>query len=258
MRFRAALALAGVLMGAPAAGRAQTPDERATARDIVKKRGDAVIMVLATIKLRINIGGREQASDQATQANATVLDPSGLTVLSLSSLQPDDLMTRTLTQRMPAGTKVDVSSEPADIRMHLADGRELPAKIVLRDEDLDLAFVRPTDALPAPLTSIDAADSTPALLDPVLLLQRTNEATGWETSASIGNVQLVINKPRTYYQVAIPTLGGSGLGSPIFDLTGHFVGIVVLRNTGSRGTAAPGVLPSADVRDVAKQAPIVK
>jgi S1-C subfamily serine protease len=142
--------------------------------------------------------------------------------------------------------------------MHLADGRELPAKIVLRDEDLDLAFVRPTDALSAPLTSIDATDSTPSVLDPVMLVQRTNEATGWETAASIGNVQLVINKPRTYYQVAIPTLGGSGLGAPVFDLSGHFVGIVVLRNTGSRGTAAPGVLPSADVRDVAKQAPSIK
>ena len=258
MRFRAALALAGMLMSPAAVGLAQTPDERATARDVVKKRGDAVIMILATIKLRINIGGREQASDQATQANATVLDPSGLTVLSLSSLQPDEVMTRTLSQRMPSGTKVDVSSEPADIRMHLADGREVPAKIVLRDEDLDLAFVRPTDPLSAPLTSIGSADSTPSVLDPVMLVQRTNESTGWETAASLGSVQLVINKPRTYYQVSVPTLGGSGLGAPVFDLAGHFVGIVVLRNTGSRGTAAPGVLPSADVRDVAKQAPAIK
>ena len=35
-------------------------------------------MVLATIKLRINIGGREQSTDQATQANATILDSTGL------------------------------------------------------------------------------------------------------------------------------------------------------------------------------------
>ena len=51
--------------------RAQTRDERAAARDVVKKRGDAVVMVLATIKMRVNVGGREQTIDQAAQANGT-------------------------------------------------------------------------------------------------------------------------------------------------------------------------------------------
>src|SRR6478735_612885 len=138
MRLARFLVLATLVVGVPPAA-AQTVDERATAREVVKKRGDAVIMVLATIKLRINIGGREQSTDQATQANATILDSTGLTVLSLSSLQPDDVMSRSLSQRVAAGTKVDVTSEPSDIRMHLADGRELAAKLVLRDEDLDLA-----------------------------------------------------------------------------------------------------------------------
>ena|SRR5215831_7506559 len=257
MRLPGLMLLLAIAAGAAPAA-AQTVDERATARDVVKKRGDAVIMVLATIKLRINIGGREQSSDQATQANATVLDSTGLTVLSLSSLQPDDVMSRTLSQRVGGGTRVDVTSEPSDIRMHLADGRELAAKLVLRDEDLDLAFIRPTEAPATPLTFIDAAGATPSILDPIMLLQRTGESTGWVPAASLGNIQLVIDKPRTYYQVAIPTIGGTGLGSPVFDLAGHFVGVIVLRNTGSRGTAAPGVLPGADIRDIAKQAPAVK
>ncbi|HUL75612.1 MAG TPA: serine protease [Vicinamibacterales bacterium] len=258
MRIAAALALGAVVAAWSIGARAQTTDERASARDVVKKRGDAVVMVLATIKLRINIGGREQSTDQATQANATVLDGTGLTVLSLSSLQPDDVMTRTLSQRVPSGTKVDVTSELSDMRMHLADGREIAAKLVLRDEDLDLAFVRPTEAPATPMTSVDSAVASPGILDPVMLVQRTSEATGWQTAASLGNVQLVIDKPRTYYQIAMPTTGGNGLGSPVFDLAGHFVGVVVLRNTGSRGSASPGVLPGSDIRDIAKQAPAVK
>src|SRR6476646_2321917 len=257
MRLARFLVLATLVVGVPPAA-AQTVDERATAREVVKKRGDAVIMVLATIKLRINIGGREQSTDQATQANATILDSTGLTVLSLSSLQPDDVMSRSLSQRVAAGTKVDVTSEPSDIRMHLADGRELAAKLVLRDEDLDLAFIRPPEPPTAPLTFVDAAVATPAILEPVMLLQRTSEATGWLAAASLGSIQLVIDKPRTYYQVAMATVGGTGLGSPVFDLAGHFVGVIVLRNTGSRGTASPGVLPGADIRDIAKQAPSVK
>jgi hypothetical protein len=258
MRLAGVIVLIGIVAAGSSRADAQTADERATARDVVHKRGDAVVMVLATIKLRVNIGGREQATDQAAQANATVLDGTGLTVLSLSSLQPDDIMTRSLNQRVGPGTRVDVTSEPSDIRMHLADGRELPAKLVLRDEDLDLAFIRPTEAPSSPFTSVDGGLASPSILDPVMLVQRTNEAMGWQTAASIGSVQLVIDKPRTYYQVAVPTVGGTGLGSPVFDFAGRFVGVIVLRNTGSRGTAAPGVLPGSDIRDIAKQAPPVK
>src|SRR5438045_3470067 len=95
---RAAVLLLMTCVAAPAL--AQSADERTAARDVVKKRGDAVVMVTATLKVRYNIGGREQQQDQQVQANATVLDPAGLTVLSLSTLQPDDLMSRQLSARV--------------------------------------------------------------------------------------------------------------------------------------------------------------
>jgi hypothetical protein len=63
----------------------------------------------------------------------------------------------------------------------------------------------------------------------------------------------VIDKPRLYYQIA--TIGGgAGLGSPVFDSTGRFVGVIVLRTSGSRGPSLTGVLPADEIRDVAKQA----
>lgn len=174
---------------------AQTQEERAAARALVQSRGDAVVMVLATVKLRINIAGREQTVDRQVQANATVLDASGLAVMSLMNLQPDEAMSQSL-NRGAQGARVDVTSDIADLTMHLADGRELPAKLVLRDEDLDLAFVRPTDKPSAPLVFVDAPAGTPAILDPVVLIQRTSESTDWKTAASMGTVQLLIDKPR--------------------------------------------------------------
>jgi len=254
--FLIPITLAGAIAVATSASvHGQSPDERAAARDVVKKRGDAVVMVLATIKIRVNIEGRDQSQEQAAQTNATVIDSSGLAVLSLSTLEPDDVMSRQLAQRFGGNAHVDVTSEPTDIRMHLADGRELPAKLVLKDTDLDLAFVRPTEPLAAPITFVDAPSGKASLLDLVFVVQRTSEATGWTTGASFGSVQLVIDKPRTYYLLAMSG-GAAGLGSPLFDTSGKFVGITVMRNPGIRG-AAPlsGVLPAEDIREVAKQAP---
>ena len=155
--------------------RAQSVDERAAARDVVRKRSDAVVMVLATVKLRLTIAGREQTTDQAAQTNATVLDSTGLAVLSLSQLQPDDMVAR----RFPStpGSRVEVTSEPSDIRMHLADGRELPARLILRDEDLDLAFIRPIEPPSPPIAFVDAASAKPSLLDLLTAVQRTSEST---------------------------------------------------------------------------------
>lgn len=252
--MRAAILACVVCVGLASAAFAQSSEERAAARSVVAKRSDAVIVVLATVKLRINVGGREQASDQAAQMNGTILDATGLTVFSLQQIQPDEVMTRMYSRQMPpGGGKIEVTSEPSDIKMHLADGRELPAKLVLRDTDLDLAFIRPSEPLSAPLPFIDAPSGKPSLLDTLTLVRRTNEASGWIAGASFANVELVIDKPRTYYQVAI--IGGGNTGSPLFDMTGRFVGVLLMRDTGTRSTVQ-AILPADDIREVAKQAVI--
>ncbi len=253
MTIAAVVAGAAILATAAPVG-AQSLDERAAARQVVQARGDAVVMVTARLQVRANVNGQEQTSERQAQANATVLDAGGLTVLSLSTLQPDTLMARAMSGRGRANVHVDITSEPLEIKMHLAGGRELPAKLVLRDEDLDLAFIRPTAAPDAAWVHIDAPSAAPALLDPLLVVERTSEATGWSIAASVGMVQFILDKPRTYYQLAWPSLAESGLGSPVFDLKGNFVGVILLRNPGPRAAPALGILPADDIRDVAKQA----
>jgi S1-C subfamily serine protease len=254
MRIVTALAIVAGLFGLAAVPAAQTPDERVAAREFVKKSGDAVVMVLATLKIRANVGGEEQTVDQQAQANGTILDPGGLAVLSLSTLEPDEMMARSLSARTRPGTRVDVSSAPSGIRMHLADGREIPSKLVLRDVDLDLAFIKPVEPLASPLTSISAPAAKASLMDLLFVIQRTSEATGWSTAATFGSVQVVLDKPRPYYQLAMNGNGSQALGSPVFDPAGHFVGLVVMRTSGARGPNATGVLPAADILEVAKQA----
>jgi S1-C subfamily serine protease len=105
----------------------------------------------------------------------------------------------------------------------------------------------------APLPFVDAPSGKPGLLDTLTLVRRTSEASGWIAGASFANVELVIDKPRTYYQVAI--IGSGNTGSPLFDMAGRFVGVLLMRDTGTRSTVA-AILPADDIREVAKQAVI--
>ena len=59
------------------------------AREIVKKWQCAIVNVRVVLKMRVSVGGREmQSMDESVETVGTVIDPSGLTVLSLGSLNP--------------------------------------------------------------------------------------------------------------------------------------------------------------------------
>jgi hypothetical protein len=232
---------------------AQTPEERASARGLVTKYGDAVITVLGTAKVRVNQGGREvQNRDERIQATATMLDGSGLAVMSLASIDPSDLiMANAERANRPGAPPVNVTAESSDLRYRMADGREVPARVVLRDKDLDMAFLRPVAPPSAPVVALDTATAKPQPVDLLVVLQRLPEVAGWQAIASFATVQAIVEKPRTFYLVT-----SGAFGAPVFDTTGRFVGVVLrLRNeTGDGPTAPPIVLPANDIREVAKQA----
>ena len=148
---------------------------------------------------------------------------------------------------------------PSDVKLRLSDGKELPARIVLRDEDLDLAFLRPTTKPEKPLVAINLADEgKPALLDPVVVLTRLGRVGGWAPAASLQTIGAIIEKPRTFYVVETGSAGG--MGTPAFTPSGKVVGLLTMRSiqsgrsgmfammSGSEGLAVAGILPAADAR----------
>jgi len=257
-----------LLCGALVPSYALAQDGRAAARDIVKKWQDAVVNVRVVLKMRMSVSGREmQASDDPVDTVGTVIDPSGLTVLSLGSLNPGAMMSKLMGAAGGGGQpQVEITSEPTDVKIRLSNGRELPAKIVLRDEDLDLAFLRPTTKPDTPLVAIDLSEAAkPALLDQVLVVSRLGRVGGWTAGAALHDISAIIEKPRTFY-----VLGGTvaGMGTPAFLMNGRIVGLLTLRQIeagraslasmigGSEGMGMLGViLPAADVLEIARQAP---
>ncbi|MEO6213489.1 MAG: trypsin-like peptidase domain-containing protein, partial [Vicinamibacterales bacterium] len=239
-------------------------DQRAALREVGRKWQDAVVSVRVSLKVRMSMGGREvQSMDDTLESVATVIDSSGLTVMSLSSLDPGGMMSR-LMGAAGGDQKMTISSEPSDVRMRLSDGRELPATIVLRDQDLDLAFIRPTAKPAAPLIAVNLADAgRPAILDDVVVLSRLGRVGGWTPAAVLYSVGAIIEKPRTLFVLN----GQASTGTPAFLASGKIVGLLTIRQIdpgrlsmfgmmgGSEGAGVIAViLPAADVLEIAKQA----
>ena len=97
----ASLAAVAVVMTAP---QIAAQDARAAARDVVKKWQGAVVNVRVVLKTRMSMGGREMSSaDDSVDAVGTVIDPSGLTVMSLGSLNPGAMMNKIVGASMGSG-----------------------------------------------------------------------------------------------------------------------------------------------------------
>jgi hypothetical protein len=178
-------------------------------------------------------GGKEfSGRESQVEVTGTILTPAGLTVISDFSSDPSSLLGSDMAK-----------SETTDVKLLLKNGRELPAKFVLRDKDLDLAFVLPQEKdLNLPHVKIDKGP-VPEALDDLVFVYRMGKAMNREAGVCLSRVEAVVKKPRT---LVVPELlaGLQSLGCPAFDGTGRPVGIVVIRRSPA------GINNVSGVRDI--------
>ena len=230
-------------------------------RDIFKKHQHEVVTVQAVIK--VSAPGAARTSENRHDVTGTVVDSSGLTVLALSECDPSEMYER-MNPEMASRNKLDI--EVTDIKILLDDGTEIPSEIVLRDKDLDLAFIRPKTKPANPMPAVDFAKAAPAqVLDQVITLNRLNSAAGRAYAASVERISAVIQKPRTFY-IPDSAMTATTLGSPAFALDGNVVGLFVMRaistkdggSRNARDSMTSIILPAEDILKAAKQAPEAK
>lgn len=218
-------------------------------RIVFRDQSPSVISVKATLSM--SMGGEE--SENVTRATATVIDPSGLSVLSLSVIDPALYM-----DSAEEGTETQIKI--VSLKMLLAEDVECPAEVVLRDRDLDLAFVRPVQPLEKPMPFVDLKRSDqPELLDELVVILQLGQAARRAHSVCVVRVETVVDKPRRFY-----TIGSDRaldvLCSPVFTLENKFVGIGVMRSV-AMGREEMGedmiviIVPAEDIRDAVKQVP---
>jgi S1-C subfamily serine protease len=236
-------------------------------RAIFKQHQHAVVTVQIVLKSKFSMAGRGgEANESRQDVTGTVVDPSGLTVLSLAATDPSQMLQTIMAGGSDEDSKFKMETELSDVKILLDDGTELPAEVVLRDRDLDLAFIRPKTKVTTPLTALDLTKSAKAeILDQVIALNRLGNAAGRAYAASVERISAIVQRPRLFY-VPDASMTTTALGAPAFTLEGKPLGIFVMRAI--KGKAGGGslfsiqpdnvtaiILPADDILKAAKQAP---
>jgi hypothetical protein len=237
-------------------------------RAVFKKYQHSVVTVEIVLKSKFSMGGMGGQQNESRQdVTGTVVDPSGLTVLSLSATDPGQMMQNIMAGMSDEESKLKVETELSDIKLLLEDGTEAPAEVVLRDKDLDLAFVRPKTKLNAPLPALDLSNSGKAeLLDPVIALNRLGNVAGRAYAASQERIAAIVERPRLFYVPATSSTTTT-LGAPAFTMDGKVLGLFLIRTQKGRGggglnmfnaqreNVAGIIVPADDILKALKQVP---
>ena len=234
-------------------------------REVFKKYRHSVVTVQIVVKSKISMAGMGgQANETRQDVTGTLIDSSGLTVLSLAATDPAQMMQNFMST--DEDSKIKLETELSDVKILLEDGTEIPAEVVLRDKDLDLAFVRPKIKITAELTPLDLGKSAKVdVLDQVIALNRLGNAAGRAYAASVERIAAVVERPRLFY-VPETSFTTTALGAPAFSLDGNVVGLFVMRALKSRGggngmMGMPAgnitgiIIPAEDILKAAKQVP---
>jgi hypothetical protein len=256
------LALAALLAFgsfSPAAAADPAPKIEETARRLFKAHADSVITVRATVALTMAAGDSpSQSRDQTVEEFGTVVTADGLVVVAASSIDPATAADGRTVNMRGSQVKLTVTSEVKEARFILPDGSEIPAVVVYKDRDLNLAYLRPEpgaeeakDAKFVPI--VLSATQKLGVLDEVVVLSRLDKAMGRTACVECDAVRAILEKPRAYYSIHISTTG-----LPIFGNTGNFAGFITTRfgSASDNGgiSMSPVVLPAAEVVKSIEQA----
>ncbi len=248
------LVLVTGVLAAPLA-QALPESEAVAGRLILRRYADAVVTIKGTLSMTVSVGDRNMPpQDSRIDVSGTVIAPIGLTVTSLGALDPKPIFESFRTRMSTQGMSLTlVGSELKDLRLVLGDGTEIPARIVGKDPDRDVALLVPTAKTANGGRSFTCVDLGTAPVTAQILGVYFSLSRGVEDLKRIPmirevTVAAIMERPRRLFLVTTDSLG-----CPVFDVKGQVLGVCLRYLVNNQGIAFV-VLPSADIVDAANQA----
>jgi len=259
--FAAAL----LMLGTGALAQAHGPTPVDVARTILEEHQEAVIWIDAVVKIQMSSGGAQlgPAQEFKVETIGTLISADGLAVSSYSMMDPMGNMPDYSFSSNGEERTFQAQTVFSEVKYRLPDGAEIPAKMVMKDPELDLAcFVPqlPEGAPPPEFHHLDLTSSPEArVADDLITLGRLGRSLNRQPTVSLSRIAAVVTKPRKVF-VDDRTMGA--LGTPVFTMGGEVLGITVLRRAPradvagvmAYGNVSMVVIPSEDVMEIGRQA----
>lgn len=178
---------------------------------VARAAAPAIVNVKFVMSFEGGPGG-EEASEE-NEVHGVIIDPSGIVLISSASMFGYDGM----------GFQV----RPSDIKIMVGSDTEgLAAKVLVRDRDRDLAWLKITDEVEEVLPAIDFGNGGKASLGQRLLqVWKLDKFFDRAPYVSEGKVAAIVSKPRDLFIAA----GEVTMGLPVFAEGGSPLGFVVLQ-----------------------------
>lgn len=229
-------------------------------REILAQYRDSVVTIQLVVKQTISGPGfPSREMESKVEITGTVISADGLTVVSLSEVDPAAMMAR-----MTDMSDIKMDTDIQEVTMLMLGGDEVSSEVILRDNDLDLAFIRPLKKPDTPFSYVSLEESgAPLQLDPVITVNRLGTVARRAHSISVERIDAIVTKPRTFYLLG-SSQTSTGLGCPVYKLDGRVIGVLFMRAikstttssfSGGNDTVASIVLPAIDILEAAEQVP---
>jgi hypothetical protein len=194
-----------------AAGLAQAEIPPETVDAVVKQHQDSVLYLSGTVRYLCAKCTREHQF--RVMSTVVVVDVRGLMVARANGPLADP----------------EVELRGVNLQVRLPDGAEVPVRVALTDQDLGvmiLALEKPQAAERLRLRSLTLdAVARVRVLDPLLVLRRHDQATGYALSTASVQVHALETSPRRLFFST--GLGRNQALSPCFDATGRLVALTL-------------------------------
>jgi S1-C subfamily serine protease len=225
------LLVLGVLVCTASPGARALPESEATAGRLVARRyAEAIIQVKGTVVLKIKIGLRAlPQTERKIDICGTVIGASGLTVTSLSAVDPKSIFESMRAQMNSGPDPVELGeTEFKNMRLRMADGSEIPAKILWRDVDHDLVLLAPDQAAASnrafTFVDLNQGAESASVLGTYYHLSRAGEELQRVLLVRASTVTGVVERPRRLLLISTDVYPDA-LGCPVFDANGRALGI---------------------------------
>ena len=169
----------------PSPAHGQTTDLKASARNVLTVSGPKVYGVKSLVKIDASMNGKQVVDQEAPGFGMGIVISDGMLVTSYRSIKPSPTTNSALTRARARGMTIE--TEVTAISLLDESGEEFDAKLVLHDDDLDLAFI----AIDRTSENASSWSCEPAkinesaelnYLDDIILLSRLGESVRFQPS----------------------------------------------------------------------------